>query len=428
MAVLSRRGSDLPNVITAMPLPLRIVSVLALLVPTVSGPGGAVAGESDAGQVNFFVDHQPEFDAWTTNAGEQTRAWMREHYSRMQVYAGYFDAHVSWYPNAWFYKDSFAIKPDWPIFNTHPEWVLRDAAGEMLYIRFKCSGGTCPQFAADIGNPDFRRWWIEDAKSTMARGYRGIWVDDVNLVWRISDGDGKEVIPVDPRTGKRMRLKDWRRYFAEFMEELRHAIPDAEIVHNIIWHAEPADDPSILRVMDAADFLNLERGISDSGIRRGSGKYGFETFLDLVRRAHARGLQVIMDDHDDDSRQARDYELAFYFLINDGGDLLGAGGDMGRITPANFWSGYEIDLGRATGPAYRWRGLFRRDFECGMVLVNQPETASIRATLPGAFTDLAGSRVTEVTLEGSSGEVLRSSCPGLRAPSPTGGVPTKDSR
>jgi hypothetical protein len=393
--------------------------MVMLLAAVVIQPARVIAAEDSPGQVKFFVDHQSEFDELTTGASDETKAWIREHYYRMQVYSRYFDRHLDWYPDAWFYKDSFAIKPDWPIFAERPEWILRDQDDSMLYIRFKCANGTCPQHAADIGNPDFRRWWIEDAKTKIARGYVGIWVDDVNLAWRISDGYGERVIPVDPRTGDLMTLEDWRRYFAEFMEELRAALPSVEITHNIIWYAEPVDDPSILRVMDAADFLNLERGISDAGIRGGAGKYGFETFLDFVSRAHARGLQVVIDDHDDNSIKSRNYELAFYFLINNGGDLLGAGGDMGRVMPGDFWWGYEIDLGDAAGPWYRWESLFRRDFECGMVLVNQPESDVVNVTLPVAGRNLADNLITDLSLEAASGEVLRTPCGPVRQPKPT---------
>jgi hypothetical protein len=158
---------------------------------------------------------------------------MRENYYRMQTYSPYFDSRLSWYPWAWEYKDAYAIKPAWDVFAEHPEWVLRDANGEMLYIPWGCSGGTCPQYAADVGNPEFRKWWIEGAKSKIALGYDGIWVDDVNLEWRIGNGNGDSVRPIDPRTGSEMTLADWRRYFAEFMEQLRAALPDVEIAREL---------------------------------------------------------------------------------------------------------------------------------------------------------------------------------------------------
>jgi Hypothetical glycosyl hydrolase family 15 len=370
------------------------------------------------GVVKFFVDAKSDFDPWTSNPTSAQQAFMREHYYRMQTYSPYFDSRLSWYPGAWEYKDSYAIKPGWPVFDEHPEWILRDAAGNMLYIPYACSGGTCPQFAADVGNPEFRAWWIADARAKIELGYGGLWVDDVNFEWRIGNGAGDSVRPIDPRTGKQMTLADWRRYFADFMEELRDEFPDIEIAHNVNWAAEPTDDPSILRQIDAADYINLERGISDSGITAGTGKYGFETFLALVDRVHARGRNVIIDDDDDDSVQDRDYDLAFYFLINDGGDLLSADGDRSRMNPDNFWAGYQTDLGMALGDRYRWNGLFRRDFSCGVVLVNQPQQSTVTVDLGAEFTALNGGLVETVQLPAASGAVLRSACLDSKTPMP----------
>ena len=87
-----------------------------------------------------------------------------------------------------------------------------------------------------------------------------------------------------------------------------------------------------------------------------------------------------------------------------------ADGDRERMNPDNFWSGYLTELGYAANDHYRWNGLFRRDFECGLVLVNQPGMPTISVDLPDVFTDLDGQTVTSVTLTSSSGQVLRKSC------------------
>ena len=42
---------------------------------------------------------------------------------------------------------------------------------------------------------------------------------------RISDGNGNLQWPVDPRTGKAMTEAAWRRYMAEFMEQIRARAP-----------------------------------------------------------------------------------------------------------------------------------------------------------------------------------------------------------
>ncbi|MEJ2139437.1 MAG: putative glycoside hydrolase [Gammaproteobacteria bacterium] len=338
---------------------------------------------------------------------------MRENYYRMQVYSPYFDKRLTWFPNAWEYEDAYKIKPDGDTVRKHPEWVLRDAAGNMLYIPYACKNGTCPQYAADFGNPEFRDHWIERLANNMQAGYIGIWVDDVNMLWRVSDGNGDHVKPIDPRTGKEMRLTDWQRYFAEFMEEVRQRFPDAEIAHNVIFWAEPADgnDEYLLRQALAADYINLERGVTaGKGLAGGDGKYGFKTFLAYIDWVHGLGRHVILDDDDSDSIKDRNLELAFYFLINNGGDLIGADGDRSRMNPDSFWSGYRIGLGAALGERYMYEGLFRRDFECGMTLVNEPGQPTRSIDLGRPMTDLSGRSTRVVTLKAAEGEVLVDSC------------------
>jgi hypothetical protein len=386
-----------------------ILLMIVLVGSIIEMPANAQSSGA-AGTVNFFVDARTDFTAWLDQPTESEKQFMRDNYYRMQTYAPYFDTRLSWYPNAWEYKDAYAIYLSGSDWENHPEWILKDAAGNYLYIPFGCNGDACPQYAGDIGNPLFRANWIEKQKSKMDAGYLGIWVDDVNMASiKVGDNNGNSVVPIDPRTGQEMTLADWRRYFADFMEDVRAAFPAAEIAHNVHWWAETSD-VSVTRQLLAADYINLERGITDNGIRKGTGKYGFETFIAFVDWLHSQGKQVILDDDDDSGDQERDYELAFYHLINNGGDMLGADGDRGRMSPGNFWSGYTLNLGEPIDTYYRWNGLFRRDFSCGMVLVNQPEMTSISVDLPVPFTAIDGQLVTAVTLASSSGQILKKPC------------------
>jgi len=383
------------------------------------GDGGTGNGSGDGGSptaprsVNFFVDASSRFDTWTRSPTVEQQAWMREHYFRMQTYAEYFDERLSWYPDAWVYRDSYAIYKDSDVRTQHPDWILRDSGGNELYIPFGCSGGSCPQLAGDFGNPEFRRWWIDELRQTLAAGYLGVWVDDVNMQWRVGDGNGDYVNPVDPRTGAAMTLDDWRRYFAEFMEQIRAAFPTIEIAHNVIWYARPSDDPFIQRQLRAADFINLERGATDSGIRGGDGAYGYETFLGYIDAVHAMGGHVVLDDDDSTTEAEWLYELATYFLVKSGDDMLGADGDRSRINPDNFWEGYDVRLGDPLGErSLTSNGLFRRDYRCGVVVLNQPDQPTRSLDLGETFTVLGtGAPASSIGLDASRAAILvRPSC------------------
>ena len=177
-----------------------------------------------------------------------------------------------------------------------------------LYIPFDCDGGSCTQYAGDIGNPHFRAHWIAEAKQQAAR-YRGIFVDDVNLEFRVSNGAGEDVVPRDPRTGAPMREADWRRYMAEFTEQVRAAMPNKEIVHNALWFTGTSD-PFVRRQVDAATHVELERGVNDPGLG-GGGQFGYESFLGYIDWLHGRGKGVVLDSYAD-TRAEVEYELASY--------------------------------------------------------------------------------------------------------------------
>jgi hypothetical protein len=374
----------------------------ALLIGLAAGPAPAADPE---GRVHFAQVANSSFDTFTQNPTQAQKDWMRAHYWRMLTYAPYFDSRLAWFPDAWVYKDLYAIYTGSTLATSHPEWILRDASGNKLYIPYGCSGGTCPQYAADVGNPAFRANWIQEATATLGKGYRGLFVDDVNmLISRIGNGSGTAVAPIDPRTGRTMTEADWRRYMAEMVEQVRTAFPAKEIVHNALWFAGTAD-PSVQRELLAADIVCLERGVNDSGLVGGTGTYGFDTFLGLVDWLHAHGRAVYWLPGVS-TNAAREYGLAAYFLMNAGGDSIGNDPGTGD-TPSDWWSGYDTSLGAARGGRSTWNGLLRRDFDGGMVLLNPPGASQRTVTLPATYTDLTGASRTSVTLGAAQGVVLK---------------------
>src|SRR4051812_17777736 len=179
----------------------RRLAASALAVAALAG-AAPTAHAADAGTVNFAKAAESSFDRFTSAPTPAQQSWMRSHYYRMRTYAPYFDARLSWYSTAWTYKDAYAIYPGEALATQHPEWILRDASGNKLYVQFACNGTTSTQYAADIGSPAFRADWIAKARAQVAAGYRGLFVDDVNMEPRVSNGAGTTIAPIDPRTGQ----------------------------------------------------------------------------------------------------------------------------------------------------------------------------------------------------------------------------------
>ena len=185
----------------------------------------AVARAAGEGSVRLERGAESSFDAYTYAPSLLDSMWMRDTYWRMRTYSPYFDTRLSWFSNAWVYQDAYAIYPGTPEESEHPDWILRDPSGNRLWVQFACGGGQCTQYAADIGNPEFRQWWIDAAKAKLAAGYRGLFIDDVNMAQRVSDGNGVYTEPLDPRTGAPMDETAWDHYMADFMAEVRRSCP-----------------------------------------------------------------------------------------------------------------------------------------------------------------------------------------------------------
>lgn len=382
------------------------------MICVMAGFTGSAAASPATGDLRFAQEAKSSFDRFTNSPSASTQAWMREHYDRLRTYAPYFDGRTNWYSNSWSYKDSYAVyKNDDGSPADNARFVLKDSSGNKMFIPYGCGGGTCPLYAADIGDPAFRAAWISELRGTMSGGnYKGVFVDDVNMEFRVSDGNGDQKAPMNPRTGRPMTHTEWKDSMATFMEEIKAAFPDKEIVHNALWFAGH-DDPAVARELRAADVVNLERGVVDGGLTGAGGQFGIDTFLKHVEWLHANGKAVTYDAYAS-NRDEAEYNMAAYFLTNNERDTYRS--DF-RSTPEDWWNGYDVNLGAAKGARYSEDGLLRRDFANGYVLLNKPgsPTRTI-ATIGGHGPD--GAARNTVTLRAGQGAVIVGKLPPVVVP------------
>lgn len=378
--------------------------IILLLVLAVSLHAAALERGS-AGRVRYVVRTDPDWDRFTRDASRKMQEWFRSHVWRMMVYSPYWDNKLSWYPNAWVYINLYAIYADSEDAKRHPEWILRDRRGNKLYIPWGCHDGVCPQYAANLGDAGYRAQWIRAARDLRNKGYKGLWIDDVNLEFQIGDGTGKHATPMLRTGGSEMSWDDWRRNVAEFTEQIRNTFADMEILHNAIWFAggpKRDADPFIKRELASADYINLERGVTDSGLRGGDGEWSLRAFFGYIDRVHQLGKGVILDN----MGGKIEYSTASYFLISSGVDAMG---DQG-LRPDHWWPGLAVDLGEPQGKREDWRGLIRRKFSKGIVLVNPPDSAPVQVRLTGEFKRADGSDAGKsITIAAADGVILTGS-------------------
>jgi hypothetical protein len=354
-----------------------------------------------AGQVRLVKDANSSFDAWD-NASNA--AWINEHFYRMTGYTPWFDKNLSWYPRARVYADAYGIYPDSALAREHPEWIATDRSGRRLWIPYACAGGSCMLYAGDISNPAFRNHWIAELAATLAKGYIGVFVDDVDMWANTSNGSGQLVPAIDHNTRQPMSDETWRGYLATFMQELRNATPGYEVTQNQVWNA-PAG-PSNARVaqtIGAADWIHLEFGVVAPWLNGGTAGGSLYALLKYCDEVHALGTAIDMSGYAQSAREM-EYTLAGYFLINDGTDIVTTSDNQ---TVSHFWPGWTVELGAAQAARSRSAdGLFQRPFTRGMVYLNEPGASAKTIRLARPMTNSSGQTVSSVTLAASSAAVL----------------------
>jgi hypothetical protein len=398
----------------------------------------SAAPNNDPGSVNISRRAEPDFD-WYANATDPTmKAWMRTNYDMVMNYAGTWDSKLGYFPRAMLYKDGMGIHFNATDINgnsiatTHPDWILHDANGNFVYVDY----GNHDQYAVDVSNPDFQRDWIAQALRDMGDGtakgidWLGLWIDDVNMAWDFSNSTGGPTSVNDPNTGSGLSTDHWRAYYADFLEHVRAALPPtAPIIHNARYFDGDASNPDIARQIAAADLINLERGVNDSGIVPGDGQYGYLNVLNYVDAAHGLGKGVIYNGWSGtvDDTIGAEYALATYFLTSNGLDYVDNPSLMNpplmnSTRGGAWWSGYNTHLVSPLGARYFVGGtsddILRRDFERGIVLTAQPGTSRTHTvtlsgqylapggTNPSNVVYNAGANTTTVTLAPGTGYVL----------------------
>ena len=365
--------------------------------PTPPPPGAA-------GAVHFVKRADSSFDAEDIQANA---AFMWEHFTRMVGFSPFFDTRTAWAPPTWEYEDAYAIYTGSSLESEHPEWILRDASGNRLYIPY---GNPPTQYAGDISNPAFRRYWIERGKATLAHGYAGIFVDDVDMWANTGNAKREKVVPISGVTGQPISDEAWREYLATLMQELRQAIPGYEIVHNNVWYADGGaanrgtTAPVVRRQIEAANVLNVERGAHDSGLTGGTGSWSLSNWFTYMDEVHAMGRAVVLGGGNYEAA-AMEYNLAAYFLISTGRDYICDGGSTQNVK--SFWQGWSVNLGEAVGPRERSpAGLWSRRFEKGVVYLLEPAAAPQTISLPSTMHSATLGNVTSVPLSARQGVVL----------------------
>jgi hypothetical protein len=305
--------------------------------------------ESGPGQVKYRLDAASFFDPF---AGTRYAPWVRGHVALIKGYPPFADA----------FSGLFGL----------PVIAYHDPATEGL---------------APLG-PVQVQAYVTKVRRDMAHGYMGVFIDDAN--W--SPG-------FQPSPGPSANL-------ASLIEAVHAAAPHALLEVNSqfhdIWPLIKAGNPEVTRVLPDIRQLCVEYGVGPtSGINTPGGYAEFMQYTDTL---HGKGIELTLTG----DRRHRDvptmeYNLATYFLINNGGDYVNAT----EQTPESFWSGFEVNLGNALGPRERLpSGLWTRKFAGGVVYTLEPGAATQTVKLAKVMHSAEWGSVSSITLSPGQGAVL----------------------
>ncbi len=230
--------------------------------------------------------------------------------------------------------------------------------------------------------------YVAKVRRDVGLGYKGVFVDDAN--WSAA---------FRPSPGPPAAL-------AHLIEAIHAAEPGALIEMNSqyhdIWPLMKAHDPNVERALRFVNIVTKEFGVGPTAGINTAQDYG--ELFQFVDALHAKGIHVTMTgDYLNTDVPTREYNLASYFLLNDGGDFVNGVHE----TPEHWWPGFDVNLGKASGPRERSAGgLWKRRFAGGVVYAVEPEGAIQTIQLPKTMHSAKWGTVQSVTLAARQGAVL----------------------
>lgn len=284
---------------------------------------------------------------------------------------------------------------------SHPDWFLTNPAGQRYVY-----SGYAGHYQMDVGNVAYQNAWIANVTSNAkTSGFDGVLMDNALFTCdAYHDGSCPTRYPTDAamQTAYKSFLAnaqaDFRAAGLKTMANLSNAR-----LHGTVWN----------------DYMAYLDGGWDEWWLAFSGtnllpEYaeGWSKQLAEIEANEARGKFTLVQPHfgTADTRAFR-YTFASYLMANGGRSAfteIATTDGYGNPTPWHTEYGYN--LGAATGARYSvGANLWRRNYQCGVVVVNSNATAAAAQTiqLGGSHLNQDNATVTSVRLAGTSGAVLR---------------------
>jgi hypothetical protein len=299
-----------------------------------------------------------------------------------------------------------------------PSWYARDAAGQPVTSR---------QYQTFLMAPGEVGW--DDAVADRCRTFvkrtaaDGCFLDTLGT-GPLEDPEYLSAVPVDPATGRALRVDTWAAGATRRVTRVRDRNPRLALIGNFLRDGiryarnRTVQEP----LLQALDGAMAETWLRDPG----QAMSRFPTFeswradIDLVTTVQGQHREALLVTKawavGDDAvrRQWHDFALASFLLVTDGTSrfsFLASSGPDAVVRP-DPWGGLAI--GRPDGALENDGAVFRRRFTHGTVFVN-PSNSSAEVRLSSAGYASDGTRLRQFTMAPHTGMVVVDDKPGKNA-------------
>jgi len=281
----------------------------------------------------------------------------------------------------------------------HPEWFLEDTAGK----RVEWSGYSS-HWWMDVGDSGYQQAWLDNVAAELrAKGWDGVAID--NAMADPSHYLGERTLARYPTRS------DYQAATRSFLARVGPSLVARGFL--VLPNISDADPDTWNDWIQFTSGGILEHWTKWSGAAAGSGYIDGASWLRharLMTDTQAQGKVFLANTGSTsmaDTRTMRYARASFLLWWNGGPSALSF-----SVAAADPWSPeWTTDVGVPAAPAYEVGGAWRRDYSAGTVLAN-PRTITVTVDLGAAYLTPDGASSTQVTLEPTSGLVLRTAPPG----------------
>lgn len=285
----------------------------------------------------------------------------------------------------------------------HPDWFLLSPNGQ----RFEYSG-YAGHWQMDVGNTAYQNAWADNVVASSKGVFDGIFMDNALFP---CDAYHSGVCPAKYPTNASIQ-DAYKSMLANTRAKFTAAgLKTVANLSNARLHAGAWD--AYTEHLDGG-FDEWWLTFSDSDLLSEYPE-GWSRQVAEIASNEARGKITWVQPHfSEGADQPFRYALASYLMASGSLSAISEISQTDGYNDASPWHPeYDWDLGAPSGPYKSLGGnVFRRDFACGVVIVNASRTGSpaVGVDLGGSYTNAKSSSVSSVALPGTTGEILRKSC------------------